>query len=196
MTEPERTCIVTRRAQPVDGLVRFVLGPDDAVVPDLKSELPGRGVWVGAGEALVRKAVDKGLFARAFRSRARADEGLPELVGDLLRRRALEYLALANRAGLVVSGFAKVETVLARGAVSVLVEAADGSQDGHRKLRGRYLALPGAAEARIVSCFMSEQLSLALGRTNVVHAAVAQGPLADAFLLAARRYGNYQDRRD
>ncbi len=198
----ERTCIVTRQVQPSESMIRFVLDPGARVVPDLKENLPGRGVWIGTKAQRVAKAIEKGLFSKAFRAAASTDPELVALIGDLLSRRALDYLGFANRAGLVISGFAKVSAAIEKGHVSVLIEAGDASEDGRRKLRGKYLkqtsmsnASPGS-RPRIVSCFRSEQLSLALGRTNVVHAAVTSGRLADEYLLASRRYEAYWDQQD
>ena len=186
----ERTCIATRTVLPRDELIRFVLDPESRVVPDLKGKLPGRGVWVTARSEMIRRAVDKKLFARAFRGTAEAGPELAELVGDLLRDRALNLLGLANRAGLVSTGFTKVEGLIAKGVADILVEAADGASDGRTKLRNKFIARAPAGvdcEARIVSCFEIEQLSLALGRTNVVHAGLISGRLGDEFLAAARR---------
>ena len=186
----ERTCIVTRTVQPREDLIRFVLDPENRVVPDLKAKLPGRGVWVTASAELIGRAVDKKLFARAFRGPAEARPDLADLVAALLRDRALNLLGLANRAGLVSTGFAKVEGLIAKGVADILIEAADGADDGRKKLRKKFVAAagPGAErETRIVSCFKIEQLSLALGRTNVVHAGLISGRLGDEFLAAARR---------
>lgn len=186
----ERTCIATRTVRPRDELIRFVLDPERHVVPDLKGKLPGRGVWVTASADLIRRAVEKNLFARAFRGTAEAGPELAGLVRKLLEDRALNLLGLANRAGLVSTGFTKVEGLIAKGVADILVEAADGAGDGRKKLRNRFVATgpaDGAREARIISCFEIEQLSLALGRTNVVHAGLISGRLGDEFLAAARR---------
>jgi hypothetical protein len=194
----ERTCIVTRTVRPRDELIRFVRDPDGGVVPDLKGVLPGRGVWVTARADLVAKAVERKLFAKAFRGEARADMGLVDMVGDLLLRRALDFLGMARRAGQAVSGFFKVEELIGEGRVGVLIEAGDGAEDGRRKLRNRFLAALSEAGIdadgmdRVVSCFTIEQLSLALGRTNVVHAALIKGRLGEEFLAVARRHEAYR----
>ena len=194
----ERTCIVTRTVRPRDELIRFVRDPDGGVVPDLKGVLPGRGVWVTARADLIAKAVERRLFARAFRGEAKADIGLVDMVGDLLLRRALDFLGMARRAGQAVSGFFKVEELIGEGRAGVLIEAGDGAEDGRRKLRNRFLAAfseAGIATGgmdRVVSCFTIEQLSLALGRTNVVHAALIKGRLGEEFLAVARRHEAYR----
>lgn len=185
-----RTCIVTRAVAPPEAMIRFVLAPDGTVVPDLKRQLPGRGVWVTAQAAMVREAVRKGRFARGFRRPVEAPADLPETVGRLLGERALGYLSLANRAGLVVTGFEKVSAAIAKAPVRVLVEASDGAPDGRRKIMGRADARPEKDIER-VSVFDSAQLSLALGRANVIHAAISADRLAEAFLAAARKVEAY-----
>jgi predicted RNA-binding protein YlxR (DUF448 family) len=178
---PERLCIVTGERLPTNALIRFVLSPEGQVVPDLKQELPGRGVWVKAQAQAVAKALADGRFPKAFRAGCKADSALPQRIADLIRANARQYLALANKAGLVAVGFERTAETLNSGKARVLVEAADGSEEGHRKLR---LKRPAGCE--IVAEFDSRELSLALGRANVIHAALAEGSLTEKFLAAAR----------
>lgn len=194
----ERTCIATRTVLPSEDLIRFVLDPHRRVVPDLKGNLPGRGVWVTAKAELLTGAVNKKMFARAFRGEAHADIELVALVGDLMARKALNLLGLATRAGQVTMGFMKLETLVSKGKADILIEACDAAEDGRSKLRNRFLASAEEGSERelraqrIVGCFNIEQLSLALGRTNVVHAGLINGRLGEDFLAAARRYGSYE----
>ena len=181
-------CIMTKTVRPVDELIRFVLAPDCVVVPDVKCELPGRGVWVTADAKLIAAAVSKNAFSRGFKAAASASSDLVELVGTILARRALSLLGLSQKAGLVRTGFVKVQQLLEKRVVAALVHANDASADGARKLA------PLKSEDVIiekVTAFTGEQLSLALGRANVVHAAVTKGRLAKEFVLAARKYENY-----
>ncbi|WP_363351004.1 RNA-binding protein [Methylocystis echinoides] len=195
--ESERTCIVTRRREPPEGLIRFVRGPDGVVAPDIRARLPGRGVWVGARAALVAEAAKKRMFARGLKEQV---ETPPELVQDvdrLLEADCLQMLALANKAGVVTAGFNKVEDLLAKGGAAILVEAADGGADGKRKLRqGARRASAGKQEndgvLPIVGLFTSSQLDLALGRTNVIHAALAPGGPSAGFLARCRRLAAYR----
>jgi hypothetical protein len=195
--ETERTCIVTRRREPPEGLIRFVLGPDGVVTPDIRARLPGRGVWVGARAALVAEAAKKRMFARGLKDQVETPPTLAEDVDRLLEADCLQMLALANKAGAVTAGFNKVEDALAKRAVAVLVEAADGGGDGKRKLRqiARRAGL-GTHESDgvlpIVGLFTSSQLDLALGRTNVIHAALAPGGPGESFLARCRRLAAYR----
>jgi len=188
----ERACLVTRARKNPDELIRFVLGPDQAVVPDLKRKLPGRGVWVSLSKKLVAQAAKKQMFSRALRAEARAAPDLPELVERLLRRDALQALSLANKAGEVTTGFAKVEARIASGAVSALIHASDGAADGRRKL-GQALRRQFGAQGRPeIEDFATEELDSALGRGNVVHAALGSGPAAKVFLASCRRLALYR----
>jgi predicted RNA-binding protein YlxR (DUF448 family) len=175
--ESERTCIVTRRAGPPAGLIRFVVDPAGRVVPDLKACLPGRGAWVTARRSCVDEAVRRRLFARAFRRDVTVDADLGAQVDRLLEAQALASLSLANKAGAVIAGFAKVEAAIATQEIIALVQARDGGQDGVRKL-AQALARrhgPDAAAMPRIAMFTSSQLDLALGRLNVIHAALLAG---------------------
>jgi len=186
----ERTCIVCREAKDEADLIRFVSSPDHRVVPDLRRELPGRGVWVSLSRDAVAEACRRKLFARTLRAACTAEPDLPQQVEELLQRDALALLSLANKAGLVVQGFGKVEEAIAANRVRLLLAASDGALDGRGKLAGRLKSSPGRSE--LAECFNSEQLGLALGRLNVIHAAVAAGPLAEKLAAAVRRLETYR----
>lgn len=178
----ERTCIVSRRAGDPAGLIRFVVDPSGRVVPDLKGRLPGRGAWVTARRAVLAEALRRRLFARAFRRDVVVDADLAGQVERLLEAQALAALSMANKAGAVVTGFAKVEAATGSQELAALVHAADAGEDGVRKL-GQALARrhgPDAAALPRIAMFTSSQLDLALGRLNVIHAALlAGGPSAN-----------------
>ncbi len=188
----ERTCIVTRRQDAPEGMIRFVRAPDGAVAPDIRSRLPGRGVWVTARADLVAEAARKQAFSRGLKAEAAAT-----LAGDvdaLLEADCLQMLALANKAGLVITGFGKVATALEKGEARVLIEAINGGEDGRRKI-GQCARRGEAATrtaAKIVTIFTSSQLDLALGRTNVIHAALAAGGPSEAFLSRCERLTLYR----
>lgn len=185
----ERMCAATRAVRPVDELIRFVRAPDGQVVPDLKRRLPGRGVWVTAEASSVAEAVKRRAFSRGFGEAVRT-EGLVEALGGALERQALEMLSLANKAGALVAGFGKVETAIHRGDARVVLHAADAAEDGVRKI-GQAIRRAGAAP-EILRLFSSEQMDLALGRSNVIHAALTVGPVSDAFLAKAQQLLRYR----
>lgn len=183
----ERLCIATRQVRPVGELVRFVIGPDGAVVPDLKRRLPGRGVWVTARRHLVVEAVRRRLFGRAFKAEVRVSPELPDELERLLVQSALNALSIAHKAGLVVQGFAKVEAAIVAGAVAALVRAREAGEENGRKLASAFgRRTDDGAEGKIVEAFTSAQLDLALGRLNVVHAALLAGRASEVFLVRWR----------
>jgi uncharacterized protein len=185
---PERLCIVAREVKPVAELIRFVVAPDGAVVPDLKRKLPGRGVWVTANRAAVAAAVGRRAFARGFKREVRAAPDLAEVTEKLIERAVLDALAIAVKAGQVVTGYAKVEAALAHGPVVALVRAAEASPDGVRKLDGvlRRRYGDGADGPAVINMLETAQLDLAMGRSNVVHAALLAGAASAGFLARYR----------
>jgi len=186
----ERTCIVTRRRAPPEAMIRFVRAPDGAVAPDIRSRLPGRGVWVTARAECVAEAARKQIFARQLKSGVKAAPELAAEVDRLLEADCLQSLAMANKAGLVVSGYGKVASGLEKDAVTALIEACDGAEDGKRKID--QAARRSGTAPETVSMFTSAQLDLALGRTNVIHAALKIGGPTDAFLRRCRRLAAYR----
>lgn len=169
---PERRCIVTGESQPRGGLIRFVIGPDAQVVPDLSGRLPGRGIWVSAERGVLEQAVKRRLFARAARQPVTLPDDLPALVHDLLTRRVIDLISLARKGGQAVAGYEKVRDWLARGDAAVLIQAHDGSARGKTKLR------PPAGPESHLTCLSAQELGLAFGREHVIHAALAAGGLA------------------
>lgn len=190
---PVRTCAVTREKHAPEALVRFVLSPQGEIVPDIRCRLPGRGVWILAHADIVAQALKRGSFARGFKAKVVPAANLAQQVDALLEKDALQSLSLANKAGVVVTGFAKAEAAATGEALAALVHASDGGIDGIRKLaqalRRRRDNLPMPVEINI---FNSLQLDLALGRTNVIHAALKDKAASAAFLARARRLAIYR----
>ncbi len=181
----ERLCVVTREVKPIDELIRFVVGPDGTVVPDLKRKLPGRGVWVTAIRKTVEEAVRRNAFARSFKAKVQVAPDFAARLDELLTRSCLDALAIAHKSGRVATGFSKTEAALADKGVAAVIHAADASPDGVRKLAAavRHRAeAKEAPEVPVISAFPSAELDLALGRSNVVHAAVLAGPASDGFI--------------
>lgn len=179
-------------------MIRFVLSPEGEVVPDLAAKLPGRGAWVVADRAAIDAAAKKGLFARALEAPAKAPKDLADRIEALLQRRLLELLGQARGAGGLLLGSAQVQAAARAGEILALIEASDGAPDGRRKNIGALKAGGAYDPARpldgalVVACFTSRELSLALGRENVVHAALPEGGLAVRFLAEARRLQGFR----
>jgi predicted RNA-binding protein YlxR (DUF448 family) len=181
---------VTREARPAEELIRFVRAPDGTVVADLKRRLPGRGVWLSPDRATIAEAVKRKVFARGFKQDVSVPGDLPDAVGALFERAALDMLSLANKAGRVVAGFGKVETALQGGKAAAVLHAKDGAEDGKRKLA--QAARRAGAEVPVLGIFTSGQMDLALGRENVIHAALLADPVSDAFLARAGELMRYR----
>lgn len=185
-----RKDLVTGEVMDEARLVRFVAGPDGVVVPDLARKLPGRGLWVAADRASVETAARKGLFSRAAKAKLSAPADLADQVSERLTRRVLDGLGLARRAGELISGFEKVRASVASGRAAWLVEAADGADDGRRKLisAGRRLQNP----PEILGLYRSEELGLALGLENVIHTAFLAGRAAERWTSDVRRLSGFR----
>jgi uncharacterized protein len=191
---PLRWCAITRDHKALDDLIRFVAGPDGALVPDLARRLPGRGVWVAATRDAIKAAVRQKVFARSLKRQLAVPEDLADRVEALLAKRLREAVSLANKAGLMVTGFAKVDALLDGGRVAVLIHAADGAADGAAKLDRKFKALLGAQAAHGVTILelSGAELSLAMGRLNVVHAAALAGGAGQRMLQEAGRLRRYR----
>lgn len=189
----DRTCIVTRKTAETDELIRFVVGPDSAVVPDLKRNLPGRGCWVSADRLHVDRAAAKNLFSRAFKTKVDVPAELGALVDGLLARSALGMLGLARKAGAVIFGATKVEAAVRSGEALLVLHAEEAAEDGVRKIsqaRRATVHLGGPA-IRAYKLFPEAELGLALGGTNVIHAAVLASDAGTAVqkrMVALDRY--------
>jgi uncharacterized protein len=185
-TMRERRCIATGEVLPEAELIRFVADPDGNIVPDVTAELPGRGIWVSAKRDMLERAVARNLFSRAAKAQVTVGRDLAERVEARLVAHMSADLGLARRSGAMVLGFDNVVRALGEKAPpTVLVEASDGAADGRRKLLAN--AASHGLELAIVASLSSAELSLALGRENVIHAALKPGRLAERLIFQAGR---------
>jgi hypothetical protein len=179
--DPERKCIATGESQPKTGLVRFCIGPDNQVVPDILGRLPGRGIYVAADRAAITKAATKGLFSRAARQPVKVPEGLADLVEALLARRVVDLISMSRKANAAVMGYEKVKDWLASGKARVLVQASDGSERGKTKLR------PPEGKGGFIGLLTAGEMGLAFGRERAIHAALGAGMLTTRVVEEAAR---------
>src|SRR6266702_4345320 len=199
-----RMCAVSREVRPIDELIRFVVAPSGEVIADLKRKLPGRGLWVSASRQAVAEAVRRHQFGRGFKRDVRAASTLAADTENLLVRSAVEALAMAAKAGRVVSGFSKVETALQGrqdgSAILALIHASDGARDGIRRLdalaRQNRENTAQSPEIPLVTALTSAELDLALGRANVIHAALLAGPASRTFLSRSETLVRYRSADD
>jgi predicted RNA-binding protein YlxR (DUF448 family) len=191
----ERLCVATRTVQPIADLIRFVVGPDGEAIPDIKCRLPGRGVWVTATQDALADAIARKALARGFKRDVRLPPDLAARTERLLFQAAVDALAMAGKSGLVAAGFAKAATALENGRAIVLIHAVEAASDGIRKLDAlarRQGGRQGAETLPVIEFLTSAQLDLALGRSNVIHAALLAGPASDTFLSRSRRLQRYR----
>jgi uncharacterized protein len=193
-----RMCAVSREVRPIDDLIRFVVTPSGEVVADLKRKLPGRGMWISASRKAVEEAVRRHHFGRGFKRDVRVPSTLAADTEKLLARAAADALAMAAKAGQVLSGFGKVEAALQarQTPIDAMLHALDGAADGIRKLDALARQNRGdtakSREIPVITALTSAELDLALGRANVVHAALLAGPASRTFLSRSQILVRYR----
>jgi predicted RNA-binding protein YlxR (DUF448 family) len=171
---PLRTCIVTGETMAPERMIRFVVGPDGDVVPDLARRLPGRGMWLKAERAIVEQALAKKAFARAARAAVKAAPDLPQRIERLLLDRVLEDLSRARRAGRAVAGFVKVEQMIGKRRAGLALVASEADGDGLAKLEATGVAIERLGDAAL--------LGGVFGRDQAVYVAVARDDAAGHFI--------------
>ena len=193
---PERTCILTRRKGTKDEFIRLALSPDGEVAPDARARAPGRGAWIGVARAELdaanAKGKLKGALQRAFKT---SDVTVPADLGErterALRQAALDRLGMEARAGNLINGAEKIDAAARSGKVHLLVHAGDAGDDGRRKL-DQALRVGGrggnGSPAGVIFPEGRTILSLALGRENVVHAALTDPAAASRVSHALERW--------
>jgi len=175
---PQRKCIVTGVTGDKAALVRFVAGPDATLYPDIEGKLPGRGLYVASNRKALEKAIRVGRFAKAAEMAVTVPGDLPDLVESLLAKRVLAFLGLAQRTGLISTGFERVKAAIDDDLAGVkrlacLIEASDGAEDGRRNILAKARATE--LEAPVCGQFTCAELSMALGLGNVIHACLSGG---------------------
>jgi predicted RNA-binding protein YlxR (DUF448 family) len=197
--EIERRCALTHEVKPAAELIRFVVGPDDVLVPDTDAKAEGRGVWVSLGEAFVAEAVKKKAFAKSLKTSVNVPGDLPALTRQRLEQRFVSALQMARKAGQLMTGATKVKAALETGEAIALMTATDAADDGKKKMlatlkasskAAEELGLPGANRPHF-ELLDSAQLGLALGIESVIHAAPTQGAAGEAAVKRAERLARY-----
>jgi predicted RNA-binding protein YlxR (DUF448 family) len=190
----QRLCVATGSVRPVDEMIRFVVGPDGAPVPDLRRRLPGRGLWISATRSALATAVARKAFARGFRRDIRVMPDFVDATERLIERAAREAHAMTHKAGTVAIGFGTVDQAIAQDTVVAVLHAAEAASDGVRKIGAALRRRFGdrVENVTVIGGFGSAQLDLALGRSNVVHAALLAGPESETFLARAARLDRFR----
>ena len=197
--EIERRCALTHEVKPAAELIRFVVGPDDVLVPDTDAKADGRGVWISLGARNVAEAVKKKAFAKSLKTAVTVPDDLPALTQLRLEQRFVSSLQMARKAGQLLTGAMKVKAALETGEALALLSATDAADDGKKKLLATLKAADKAAQEQGLEAsdrphfelLDSAQLGLALGIENVIHAAPTQGAAGEAAVKRAERLARY-----
>ena len=195
----ERRCALTHEVKPAAELIRFVVGPDDVLVPDTDAKAEGRGVWLSVGEKIVVEAIKKKAFAKSLKTNVTVPDDLPALTRLRLEQRFVSALQMARKSGQLLTGAMKVKAALETGHAVALITATDAAEDGKKKMlatlkasskAAEELGLPGANRPHF-ELLDSVQLGLALGIENVIHAAPTQGAAGEAAVKRAEKLARY-----
>jgi predicted RNA-binding protein YlxR (DUF448 family) len=189
--ELERQCCLTREVKPVAELIRFVVSPDGELWPDVDAKAEGRGVWVTATADAVAEAERKKAFARSLKSQIKLPGDLVALTRERLEQRLLGALGLARKAGQIATGATRVREALLKGEAIALLTATDAAADGRGKLVALLRGLGMEGSTPHLELLSSEQLGLALGLDNVIHAALTNGAAAESALARALRLARF-----
>jgi len=186
-----RQCALKRVVKSTDELIRFVLSPDNELVPDIDAKAEGRGVWISLSKVAVIEAVEKNIFSRALKQRVKIGDELAQIVQKRLEDRLLGALGLARKAGQLPLGGAKVRSSIENETMIALISANDGASDGINKMQGMAKARLAQNSLVLIENLTSKQLGLALGQENVIHAALIHGAAAKSALKRAIRLNEY-----
>lgn len=197
--EIERRCALTHEVKPAADLIRFVVGPDEVLVPDTDARAEGRGVWISLGENFVAEAVKKKAFAKSLKTSVTVADDLPRLTRQRLEQRFIAALQMARKAGQLMTGAMKVKAALETGEAIALITATDAAEDGRKKMLATLTASTKAAQEQGFEApdrphfelLDSAQLGLALGIESVIHAAPTQGAAGEAAVKRAERLARY-----
>jgi len=193
---PERRCVGTNMSYDRSLMIRFVKGPDGQIVPDISEKLPGRGVWTLAKRSALEAAISKGGFSRGLKTKTDVSPELVAQTESLLRRKVLSLVTMALKAGQAYIGFDQVKSAAGQMPLAWRIEASDGSEGGRGKIRVLTKAVSrdmGQKPTPVIGCFTASELGHALGRTDMVHAAIRPGPMKKVFDHAAARLGGFCD---
>ncbi|MGB3795290.1 MAG: DUF448 domain-containing protein [Alteraurantiacibacter sp.] len=195
----ERRCVLTGSTAGRDELVRLAVSPDGDVHPDALAKAPGRGAWIGVSKAELAAAIEngklKGALARAFKTGGlNVPEDLPTRTESALKKAMLDRLGLEMRSGRLILGSDRIANEARMGAVAALYHAEDAKEDGRRKLDQAWrvgLDEEGSGKMGERLPLDREALSVALGRENVVHLALADAKSAQRVAIPLRRLLNF-----
>lgn len=188
---PQRSCIACRRTGDKAGFLRFVLAPDGTVVPDLEGKLPGRGAYVCIARRCLQEAVKKRQFQRSFKGAAAVAgaEMLDTLVQEQMKRRISGYLALATKAGALVTGGDAVERALKGAHLPCLLVLAE---DISPAIGEKFETLARRAGLPVMRALTKETIGVLVGKESDRSAVAIMSPgFGQSLVREIVRYRNY-----
>ncbi|WP_332065344.1 RNA-binding protein [Bartonella sp. CB189] len=193
----ERTCIVTRKNASAKVLIRFVIGPNNQIVPDLKSNLPGRGVWISAHHSVIEEAIKQKAFKKSFKTDVEVASNLAHIVDTLLLKAALGSLSMMRKAGAVITGATKVDAAIRSGQVALVLHAKEATEDGKRKISQAIYSVQQqmGRSIKTISLFTNDEMKMAFGSNPVVHAALLNTKATEEFLKTIHKLIAYRDEK-
>ena len=180
-----RKCILSGEISDKAGLLRFTLTPDNQVIPDFKKKLPGKGMYVKNSKQALSTAVAKNLFSKAAKRPVKVDAGLVELTENLLRKKGLDTISLARKAGVLLTGMEKVLEAIKKDKVAFVLEAKGAGDDGHKRILG------AAKNLEIFNLYDVEELDKALDKVNTVHIAFLKSEMAKTVYNEFSRFAGF-----
>ena len=182
--QKQRRCISSGEVCDKSDMIRFIVGPNNEVIPDISEKLPGRGIWVKSNRSFLEKALSKKLFIKSAKYKVSVRHDLINLVEAILLKSVLALISLSRKSGIAVSGYEKVKSTLSDGSAIILIQAKDGSNNQKSKLR------PPNGSKSYIDCLSSSELGEAFGRNYVVHASLTSGGLSKRVVHEALRLNN------
>ena len=173
-------CMVTGKVKPKSDLLRFVIGPENCLFPDLLEKLPGKGIWVCSDYRAIQQAEKKDLFSIISGQKVRIPEHFLVKIENQISQRVLDFIGLARKSGKAVCGYEKVKDWIAKEIAKVIVQSSDGSERGKSKLK-----LP--AGLVLIDWLNSDELGKAFGREKVIHCALASSGVTQRVVQEALR---------
>lgn len=193
-----RKCIVTGSLLDKKDMLRFVVSPDQMVVPDVKAKLPGRGAWVSAIKTDVEQAIQKGLFNKAFKQKVKPIDDMGDMIGSLLKKDVLDAISICRKTGDLQMGHLKAEESILSGRTRIYIVANDAGKDTRKKLTAkmRTIAEKKGKKCYIVDHFSTLELVKCLGQEKVIHIAVKSGTMAMALLAKIEKWDRYNGKQN
>lgn len=188
-TDPLRSCLGCRKVMPKHDLLRFVLDPEGNLFPDVSRKLPGRGAYTCYSSICLDSALKKKQFSRSFKQEVRISPAseLTALIVRLLEERIISTLALANKAGMAVSGSDKVMETLKKGSAIILILAEDISVESGAK----FISLAQKTGVVMYRFSIKERLGSPLGKDIRTAVAVQKSSFAESLQTDLKRYWNF-----